>query len=591
MAEPTAPATEEPRLPETEIADGMRIDWDVPVVMDDGVVIRLDVYRPIEDGQYPAIMSMGPYGKNLPFQDPPYTGLWNEMVDKYPEIAAGSTNKYQSWEVADPEKWVPQGYAVIRVDSRGAAKSEGRIDCFSPRETQDYAALIDWAGTQGWSNGKVGLSGISYYGITQWLVAGLQPKHLAAMCIWEGASDWYREGAYHGGIHCGFVEHWYPVQAEAVQHGIGSRGPRNSHNGTLAAGPVELSDEELAANRGNLGQELREHSFDGQYYRDRSANFDKVKVPLLSAANWGGHGLHNRGNFTGYLRAASEQKWLEVHGREHWTVYYTDESLDLQRRFFDYFLKDEGDFAAAQPPVTLRVRHPGEKFVTRYEHEWPLARTTWSKAYLDPSAETLSFDPPAAELSGTYKGFGKGLELRLPVAEEETEITGPVAAKLFISSDTSDADLFLVLRLWDPDGNEVHFSGANEPKVPIAQGWLRASHRKLDPELSQPWQPWHPHLEEEPLTPGEVYEVDVEIWTTSIVIPPGYQLSLSVQGVDYDHGLGGVMSHIGVDMRGSGLWPHDAPEKRPAEIYDGNVTIYGGGDRASYVLLPVIPQD
>jgi uncharacterized protein len=581
----------EKTLPTTKVADGMRIDWDVAIEMDDGVVLRADIYRPIEDGIYPAIMSLGVYGKNLPFQDPPYTPLWDAMVENYPDVPRGSTNKYQAWEVADPEKWVPHGYAVVRVDARGAAKSEGRIDCFTRRESQDYAACIDWVGSQVWSNGKVGLSGISYYAITQWLVAGLQPKHLAAICVWEGASDWYRDACYHGGIHCTFVEQWFPVQAESVQHGIGSRGPRNSFNGTLVAGELQLSEEELAANRGNPGQEIREHSFDGEYYRNRSADFDAIEVPLLSAANWGGHGLHNRGNFAGYLRAASKQKWLEVHGLEHWTVYYTDEALKLQRRFFDYFLKGEGDWGETQPSVTLRIRHPSEKFVTRYEQEWPLARTDWRKAYLDPHARSLSFDPPTSEVEATYRGFGKGLTLRMAPFETETEITGPVAAKLWISSSTTDADLFLVLHLWDPDGQEVLFKGANEPKSPIAQGWLRASHRKLDPEKSTPWQPWHPHLEEEPLTPGEIYEVDVEIWTTSIVAPPGYQLGLSVQGADYDHGKEGVMSHIGIDMRGSGLWPHDAPEKRPAEIYDGIVTVYGGGDHASYVLLPVIPAD
>jgi predicted acyl esterase len=577
-------------LPATELADGMRIDWDVPIVMDDGIVLRADVYRPVAEGRYPAIMSLGVYGKNLPFQDPPYTGLWDALVENYPEVPRGSTNKYQAWEVADPEKWVPHGYAVVRVDARGAAKSEGRIDCFTRRESQDYAACIDWAGSQPWSNGKVGLSGISYYAITQWLVAGLQPKRLAALCIWEGASDWYRDACYHGGIHCRFIEEWFPVQAESVQHGIGSRGPRNSFNGALVAGELELTDEELAANRGNPGQEIRDHPFDGEYYRNRSADFDAIEVPLLSAANWGGHGLHNRGNFTGYLRAASKQKWLEVHGREHWTVYYTDEALELQRRFFDYFLKGEGDWAETQPPITLRVRHPGERFVTRYEQEWPLARTDWRKAYLHPGEERLTFDKPSIEVAASYQGFGKGLTFRMPPFETETEITGPVAAKLWISSESTDADLFLILHLWDPAGAEILFSGANEPRAPIAQGWLRASHRKLDLEKSTPWQPWHPHLEEEPLTPGEVYEVDVEIWPTCIVAPPGYQLGLSVQGVDYDHGGEGVMSHIGIEMRGSGLWPHDVAEKRPAAIFDKTVTIYGGGDRASYVLLPVIPR-
>ena len=99
---------------------------------------------------------------------------------------AGSTNKYQNWEVVDPEKWVPDGYVCVRVDSRGTGRSPGHVDHFSPRETRDFYDCIEWAGAQPWSSGKVGLNGISYYGINQWQVASLQPPHLAAMCIWEG---------------------------------------------------------------------------------------------------------------------------------------------------------------------------------------------------------------------------------------------------------------------------------------------------------------------------------------------------------------------------------------------------------------------
>ena len=161
----------------SEVRDGMRIDWDVPIAMDDGVVLRANVYRPNDDGSYPAIMNYGPYSKDLAWQEG-YAAVWDMFSRDHPEAVAGSSNIHQSWEVVDPEKWVPDGFACVRVDSRGAGRSPGVIDCFSPREAQDFAACIDWAGTQGWSNGKVGLSGISYYAINQWHVAGLQPKHL-----------------------------------------------------------------------------------------------------------------------------------------------------------------------------------------------------------------------------------------------------------------------------------------------------------------------------------------------------------------------------------------------------------------------------
>ena len=176
----------------TEIRDGMRIDWDVPITMDDGLVLRADIFRPMKDGKYPVILSYGPYAKSLAFQDG-YPSAWQRMADKHPDVTAGSSNLYQSWEVVDPEKWVPHDYVCVRVDSRGAGCSPGFIDHFSPRETKDFYDCIEWAGVQPWSNGKVGLNGISYYGINQWHVASLQPPHLSAMCVWEGAADWYRD--------------------------------------------------------------------------------------------------------------------------------------------------------------------------------------------------------------------------------------------------------------------------------------------------------------------------------------------------------------------------------------------------------------
>ena len=144
----------------------MRIDWSVPITMDDGLVLRADVYHPVVDGKYPVILSHGPYAKGLAFQDG-YPNQWQRMTAQHLDVVAGSSNKYQNWEVVDPEKWVPDGYVCVRVDSRGCGCSPGYIDHFSPRETKDFYNCIEWAGIQPWSNGKVGLNGISYYAINQ----------------------------------------------------------------------------------------------------------------------------------------------------------------------------------------------------------------------------------------------------------------------------------------------------------------------------------------------------------------------------------------------------------------------------------------
>src|ERR1700692_2766440 len=231
----------------SETRDGMHIDWDVPITMDDGLVLRADVFRPVKPGNYPVILSYGPYAKGLAFQEG-YPSAWERMAEKHPDVPAGSTNKYQNWEVVDPEKWVPDGYACVRVDSRGCGRSPGYVELWSPREAKDFAACIEWAGKQSWSNGKVGLNGISYYAMNQWQVACLTPKHLAAMCIWEGAADFYRDVSHHGGILCTFLQNWYDMQVKTVQHGVGVRGNRSRMNGDWVAGPENLMAEELGAN-------------------------------------------------------------------------------------------------------------------------------------------------------------------------------------------------------------------------------------------------------------------------------------------------------------------------------------------------------
>jgi len=439
--------------PASELRDGMRIDWDAPIPMDDGLTLRADVFSPPEPGIYPAILSYGPYAKGLAFQEG-YPSAWQRMVAEHPDVACGSTNQYQSWEVVDPEKWVPEGYVCVRVDSRGAGRSPGFIDHFAPRETKDLYNCIEWAGMQPWSNGKIGLNGISYYGINQWHVASLQPPHLAAMCVWEGAADWYRDMTHHGGILCTFWANWYDMQVTTVQYGRGERGPRSRVTGALVCGDETLTDRELYQNRCDFGEQIRAHPLDDDYHRSRSPVWDKVTVPFLSAANWGGQGLHPRGNFEGFVRAASKDKWLEAHGLEHWTHFYTDYGVKLQKRFFDCFLKGLDNGWSEQPRVQLQVRHV-DRFVLRHEDEWPIARTQWTRFYLDPADQSLGREPVRSGGSIAFDAQGDGVTFISAPLDRETEITGPLAAKLFVSSSTADADMFLVFRVFTPDLREV----------------------------------------------------------------------------------------------------------------------------------------
>jgi len=577
----------------SEVRDGMRIDWDMPISMDDGVVLRCDIYRPTKEGKYPVILTMGPYGKWLHFDDL-YRAQWRRMCERHPDVPTDSTNKYQVWEVVDPEKWVPDDYVVIRVDSRGAGRSEGVIDIWSLREARDLAICIDWAGVQPWSNGKVGLNGISYFGQNQWQVAALQPKHLAAMIPWEAAADFYRDMAHHGGIfNRGFVQDWSKNQVYSVQNGRGSNGFRSRLTGDWVSGPETLSEEELGANRKNFYEDCISRKLDtDEFWQSRMPDWSKVKTPFLSSANWGGQGLHPRGNFEAFTRAASSEKWLEVHGIEHWTHFYTNYGLALQKKFMAHFLKGENSGWGSMPKVLLQVRHPGEKFIERHETEWPLARTQWTKQFLDFSDLSLNVKPQTVESQVSYDGFGDGVTLMTSPLSESTEITGPIAAKLWVSSSTEDADLFLIVRAFDPNMKEVVFQGALDPNTPIAQGWLRVSHRKLDPKLSLPYRPYHTHDEEQKLSPDQIYEVDVEIWPTCVVLPKGFRIALTIRGKDYEYpgGPSVGLETLGKVWHGCSVFVHDDPRDRPAPVFGGKVSLYSGPDRQAYVLLPIIPS-
>jgi predicted acyl esterase len=563
---------------------GMQIDWDVDIAMSDGSLLRADVFRPQRPGRYPVILACGPYGKGLAF-DEGFPGRWTKLTVEHPDVAVGSSTRYANFEVCDPEKWVPDGYVCVRVDSRGAGRSPGMLYPFQARESRDLYESVEWAAVQPWSDGKVGLSGISYLAMNQWHAASLQPPHLAAMIPWEGAADFYRDAAYHGGVRSSFWDELLRTTIGRVQHGIGERGYINPNTGVSVSGPETLSEEELEANRANFRDEMRQHPLDDSWHRERSADWSRITVPLLSAGNWGGHGLHLRGNVEAFMRAASKDKWLEIHGLEHWTHFYTDYGVALQKAFFACFLKGVDNGWRDRPRVKLQIRSPSG-FTERDEHEWPLARTQWTKLHLRPADRSLQWDADPEESTAGYEPLsGGGVSFSTAPLERQTEITGPIAVRLYVETSGTDTDLFLVLNVYAPDGTEVVFSGAQRPNTPTGQGWLRASHRKLDRELTRDWRPYHTHDEVQPLTPGQVYPLDIEIWPTCLVIPAGHRIGLTVRGSDY------VVSHGDpTDLRGPGHIAHDDAEDRPAAAFGGSVLLHGGGDRDAYVLLPIIPN-
>ena len=221
----------------SEIRDGMRIDWDMPIEMDDGIVLRCDIYRPIErrpisgDHDLRSLRQVAALRGSL-------QGAVGAHVRDHPDVPTGSTNKYQCWEVVDPEKWVPDGYVCIRVDSRGAGRSPGVIDIWSLREAQDLAQCVEWAGVQPWSNGKVGLNGISYYAENQWQARrcspSTSPRSVSGRAPPISTATWRTTAASSARLRQGLVEGAGLYAAERPRHAR----LQEPHERRLGVGPA-----------------------------------------------------------------------------------------------------------------------------------------------------------------------------------------------------------------------------------------------------------------------------------------------------------------------------------------------------------------
>ncbi len=514
------------------------VEKDVPIQLRDGGTVFANVFRPAEAGGFPVIITLGPYPKDIPFSQ------WNPAA--WARLA--EQGEHMHWETVDPEWWVPRGYAVVRCDTRGTGKSSGRPRMLSRTEAEDFYDCVEWAGNQGWSNGKVAVMGVSYFAMNAWRVAALRPPHLAAIVPWEGAVDLYRDANRHGGIYSsGFMRAW------------GSNTRRYQNDGGTSD-PAPLPPETYAPMYERANPELAE-----------------IQVPLLSAGNWAGAGLHLRGNLEGYLGAASQHRHLQVHVGDHVEPFYSLEGRLVQQRFLEQFLRGVDTGITREPPVRLAIRRDHDRYRWRYENEWPIARTRWTECHLDAAALSLSTTRPAAPGSARYNAepgaASTSVRLSSEPMEEEIEVTGPIKLGLWVSSSTDDADLFAIVRNLRPDGTEVVYPGPRPQggsTVAVAYGWLRLSHRKLDVARSTPYRPYHTHDEVQKVRPGEPVAVEIEILPTSAVFERGHRLVLEVGSSDDP----------------TSQFQHDDPRDR---IQRGSCTLHTGGRFDSHLLLPIIP--
>lgn len=536
-----ASAPNKPPLPPADYVmleeGGLAVERNARVPLRDGTIILADVYRPrvsAGEADLPTLLSWSPYGKHA---------RSNQLFWPASGVDPQWLSPLTPFEGPDPVFWCALGYAVVVVDPRGAWLSGGDFHHNGRQEAEDCFDTIGWIADQPWSNGKVAMTGVSYLAAVQYLVAPLKPPALAALNPWEGFSDWYREFAYHGGIpETGFV-------------------PRASDNIAYSLGRTE-----------DTWANVQAHPLIDAYWESKALDLEAIEQPAFVVASWSDQGLHTRGTLEAFARMRSREKWLEVHGQKKWAHYYRPESRARRRAFFDHFLKRRDTLVPAWPRVRIEVREAYGKCIERTEEEWPLARARPTPLWLAP--EGLAPSPAEAETTIRYPATS-GRAVFDHRFDQDTEITGPMKLRLWVEAEgADDMDLFVAIQKSDANGDPVGFGFyAFFENGPVALGWLRASHRALDPDRSTPLRPWHPHDREEPLPAGQPVPVEIEIWPSSTLFRSGETLRLVVQGTDiYAEGLPRL------------------PFARHEQLRNrGTHVLHLGGRYDSHLLVPVIP--
>ena len=533
-------SAEHGRAPHNEIdvfplPEDVSVERDVGLTMEDGVRLSANVFRSRQArAPQPVILALTPYGKDM------HPGrIRDDMVGQRAQAGLGMgryrVSECTPFEAPDPAYWVQHGYVVVHVDVRGCGKSQGERKVFSRREISDYSQIIVWSGTQPWSSGKVALHGVSYLAICQWYAAVNPPPQLVAIVPWEGASDSYRDVRFHGGVpETAFFRGWSRKMAGA--QGDAQQGPSRT--------PV-IS--EVPGNRAEL---------------------EAIVVPALICGSFSDQGLHTKGCFDAFMRIGSQHKWLFTHGRGKWTVYYEEEALEYQRQFLDHFLKGEDNGMLERPRVRLEVRRTLDEYDVREEADWPLPGTDYRELYL--SARGLSAELPGQVDTLSYDGVASESVVFDHRFDAACEITGQMRLKLWVSTDRGDdMDLFIALKKLDSSGAEVPFEGReNDTRGPVSNGWLRVSHRALDPVRSRPFQPVLTHEQVQLIEPGLIVPVEIEILPSSTAFAAGETLRLVISGAD-------IYSHAMLHHR--------------ERCNQGRHTLHLGGGYASSLLVPFIP--
>lgn len=497
-----------PPITITDPPAGAVVQWDVPVPMRDGVHLRVNVFRPLGDGPFPVLLCAHPYGKDdIPLHHRTRRGYRSSPQYRLMRSAPVTHSAWTSWEAPDPAHWVGRGYVVVNADLRGWGTSAGEPAALSAQEGLDVHDLVEWAGTQPWSTGRVGMSGVSYLALSQWAGAATRPPHLAAICPWEGFTDCYRDFARPGGIlETGFLTVW------------GTAMRRRSK------GRVDL-----------LGPARRRPEFD-PWWADRDRDLERIDVPALICGSFSDHNLHTAGSFEGFRRIGSAHRWLYTHRGPKWATYYSPDALAAQARFFDHFVKDQDTGIEDQAPVRLEIRDD-RTTITRVSAQaaWPPPGIRWHTLSCGPGGTLTGADRTTHTETDTgptvtfraRRGRARFTH-RFPV---DTDVVGPMELNLILSIDAGDdLSVFAGVRKFRA-GREITFEGSFGFQGDlVTHGLLLAGHRAVDPSRSRDGVPWHPHTTREPLAPGRPVRLRIGLLPSATHFRAGDELRLDIQG-------------------------------------------------------------
>jgi hypothetical protein len=484
------------------------------------------------------------------------------------------------------------------VDGPGSGKSPGTLAPWGIETAEAFRDAIEWAGEQPWSNGSVGLWGMSYYAMSQHAVASLQPKHLKAMIAIGTDVDLYDEVAYTGGIlNEEFFTHWYRAGVLAA----------------VCGEPIAVDFMGMLKNASFRDSDTTS-AFGPRSTIMMSPDMSKVKVPLWAVActTHMAH-FHQLGSSEAYLATNTESKKIDFW--EDWfTKPYSRSAITDHRAFFDHWLKGIDNGIMDKPPVRLEIRSGDGASYIQEENEWPIARTTYPQWFFDATPSDwhgdefrndflrLSLAPPTVDGQVHYSAeiplalrtgmppcflpvkppsvleiWRTGISFISEPVQEDMVFAGYGKAKLWVSSTSDDMDIYVSLRVLDETGREIDYAGPttmgmNVPNYPLAKGWLKVSHRKIDQSRSPHYTVKHTHLKADyaPLKYSEVVPVEIEIIPNTALIRKGYRLRVDIQ-------------------------PFDGVDHGPRHCYDSTYhdgarnTVYTGPNHPGFIQLPIVP--